>query len=128
VPRVSDPSESFVHRLTGAMRVTTLMKGAEKVQDEIRLERDVVWEERAAGIISDSAAQERYCGLNRRCISAGDDLWRHVKKKHRIDDPGAVQLISPGDGSGIAECLPDGQGKGILRRRPNHWRSGVEDY
>jgi hypothetical protein len=27
VPRVSNPSESFVERLTGAMRVTTLMKG-----------------------------------------------------------------------------------------------------
>jgi HNH endonuclease len=115
-------------------QLTLGIKLAEKVQDEIRLERDVVREERAAGIISDSTAQERYRGLNRRCVSAGDDLWRHVKKKYRIDDPGAVQLMPPGGGSGIAECLlilyrkSDGQGKGVLRRRPSHWREDVEDY
>jgi hypothetical protein len=107
---------------------------AEKMQDEIRLERDVVREEREAGIISDSAAQSRYRGLNQRYMSVGDDLWRHAKKNCRIDDLGAVQLMPPGDGSGIAECLlilyrkSDGQGKNKLRKRPSHWRSDVEDY
>jgi HNH endonuclease len=135
--KVDDVSGDEIASVVTGLRYEQLTLGielAEKVQDEIRRERDVVREERAAGIISDSVAQERYRGLNRRCVSAGDDLWRHSKKKLRIDDPGAVQLMPPGGGSGIAECLlilyrkSDGQGKGASRKRPNHWREDVEDY
>jgi len=115
-------------------RLTLGIELAKKVQDEIHLERDVVREERAAGAISDAAAKSKYRTLNTRCISAGDDLWSHAKKKHRIDDPGAVQLMPPGGGSGIAECLlilyrkSDGQGKTKLRKRPAHFRTDVESY
>jgi HNH endonuclease len=128
------PAPSIPIRTSSLAAAKSKHQKAKKVQDEIHLERDVVREERAAGAISDTAAMSKYRTLNTRYISAGDDLWRHAKKKHRIDDPGAVQLMPPGGGSGIAECLlilyrkSDGQGETKLRKRPAHFRTDVESY
>jgi len=64
---------------------------AKKVQHEIQLEKNVLGEERAVGLVSDKEAEDRYRNMNKRSISAGDDLWRNSKKRNRFDNPGAVQ-------------------------------------
>ena len=55
---------------------------ASKENDTIRLERDIVAKEQNAGILHPKAAGELLRDLNQRYLSAGDDLWRHQKRRY----------------------------------------------
>lgn len=104
---------------------------ASKEKEVIQLERNVVAKEQDAGILHPKAAEKRQRDLSRRYLSAGDDLWRHQKKKMRCDDPGVVRLLEP-RGNGLSECLLalykkcDGLDK--KRKRPSQWRHDALTY
>ncbi|KAI1372423.1 hypothetical protein F4677DRAFT_456499 [Hypoxylon crocopeplum] len=101
-----------------------------KEKEAIRLERDVITEQRDAGILHPKAAGKLLCDLNQRYLSAGDDLWRHQKKKIR-SDPGIVRLLEP-RGNDLSECLLalykkcDGLSK--TGNPPSHWRQDAMTY
>ncbi|KAI1630686.1 hypothetical protein F4809DRAFT_654620 [Biscogniauxia mediterranea] len=95
------------------------------------IERDIVAKKRDAGQMDSKTAEERISDLNKRYLSAGDDLWRHQKKKMQLEtDTGKIQLWRPGD-CGVSECLLalhakcDGLSK---KKRPPAWRKGALDY
>ncbi|KAM0246093.1 hypothetical protein ACHAQJ_010345 [Trichoderma viride] len=76
---------------------------ASKEKAAIRLERDVVAKEQDAGILSSYMAVKYLRELSRRYLVAGDDLWRHQKKKMRLD-PEPIRSLDPRDNS-FSECL-----------------------
>lgn len=104
---------------------------AHKEKEAIQLERDVVAKERDAGILSPNAAGKRFRNLSQRYLSAGDDLWRHQKKKIRFDDPGTIRLLEPRSNA-VSECLlvlykkSDGLEK--RAKRPKDFRDNALDY
>ncbi|KAK7418466.1 hypothetical protein QQX98_003958 [Neonectria punicea] len=104
---------------------------ASKEKEAIRLEREVVAKEQNAGILHATRAEELLQDLRKRYFSAGDDLWRHQKKKMRLGDPGTVRLLEP-RGNGLSECLlslykkHDGQDK--KKKRPSNWRIDALSY
>ncbi len=77
---------------------------AQRARNEIDMEREMVKHKRALGVVTADKAETSFRLLNKRHISAGDDLWRHTKKKQRHDDPGAIQLFHPG-AAGLAESM-----------------------
>ncbi len=104
---------------------------AKQTEEELDLERKIVGEGRVAQVISDKTAEAQYRDINRRVLSAGDALWSNSKKEQRMEDPGAVRLMYPGE-SKMAECLlalykkSDGLEK--VRKRPNSWRQDALDF
>lgn len=71
---------------------------ASREKEAIQLGRDVVALERDAGFLQPKAAEKSFHTLDRRYLSAGDNLWRHRTKKMRPDDPGEIRLIEPRGG------------------------------
>lgn len=111
---------------------------AHKEKETIQLERAVVTMERDRGMLRSRVAKRELGVLTKRYLSAGDDLWRHQKKKMRLGDPGVVRLLEP-RGNALSECLlalykkSDGQDK--VRKRPSTFRAqslayyeGTGDY
>ncbi|KAM5352789.1 hypothetical protein ACJ41O_005511 [Fusarium nematophilum] len=105
---------------------------ASREKEAIQLERDVVAQERDAGLLRSKAAERCFRKLDRRYLSAGDDLWRHRKKKMRLDDPGTIRLLEP-RGNILSECLlalykkGDGLDK-TKKKRPSQWRKDALAY
>ncbi|KAL7934073.1 hypothetical protein V8C35DRAFT_280386 [Trichoderma chlorosporum] len=64
---------------------------AEKKQEEILLERQLVWKDRVADGISQNDLWDRYVALNRRYTSAGGSLWYNSTKKLRLENPNAIR-------------------------------------
>ncbi|KAG6052934.1 hypothetical protein E4U17_005208 [Claviceps sp. LM77 group G4] len=56
------------------------------------MERELIASERDAGSITHHAANKRLRETGQRYYSAGDDLWRHQKKKMRLADPGPEEV------------------------------------
>ncbi|KAK3360678.1 hypothetical protein B0T25DRAFT_536161 [Lasiosphaeria hispida] len=104
---------------------------AEKEQEELRLERQVIFQEQKCSLVDDKEADRKIHQVNKRYLSAGDDLWRQRKKKMRLDDTGMVQLLDP-RANGLSECLLalykkyDGVDK--KRKRPSGWRRDALSY
>ncbi|KAK6222988.1 hypothetical protein QIS74_03833 [Colletotrichum tabaci] len=67
------------------------------------LARAAVVEAQDAGLLSPDAARARFRELNQRYLSAGADIWKHQKKKMRVD-PESARLLEP-RGNYVSECL-----------------------
>ncbi|EON96099.1 hypothetical protein UCRPA7_8405 [Phaeoacremonium minimum UCRPA7] len=104
---------------------------ASREKNALELERTVIAEERDSGIINGKTATVRLHDLNKRYLSAGDDLWRHQKKKIRSDDTGLVRLFDPRSNQ-VSECILaiykkcDGLEK--MPRRPSHWGADARKW
>ncbi|GKT97716.1 hypothetical protein CT0861_11765 [Colletotrichum tofieldiae] len=104
---------------------------ASKEKEAIQLEREVVNQEQNAGVLQPQEAEKRLQDLNRRHLSAGDDLWKHKKKKARYNDPGTVRLLEP-RANALTECIlalyrkSDNQSK--AKSRPSNWRRDALAY
>ncbi|KAI5859565.1 hypothetical protein GGS23DRAFT_615964 [Durotheca rogersii] len=85
-----EPDPKAAHRLA-LLRIELFLKEKEA----LRLERDVIAEERDAGILHPKAAGKRMGDLNQRYLSAGDGLWRYQRKEIRSDDTGMIWLLDP---------------------------------
>ncbi|KAG6117171.1 hypothetical protein E4U14_008055 [Claviceps sp. LM454 group G7] len=101
-------------------------------KETTRLERELIASERDAGSISPHAANKQLRDTGQRYYSAGDDLWRHKKKKMRLADPGLEVPILDIRRGGVSDCIlalyrkPDGVGKS--RERPKNWRRDALHY
>ncbi|KAH8897722.1 hypothetical protein GQ53DRAFT_778019 [Thozetella sp. PMI_491] len=126
-----DQEQLEVDRQAGLQLASLGVELASKEKEAIRLEREVIAKEQDAGILHPEAARKRLRSLSQRYFSAGDDLWRHQKKKIRFDDPGTVRLFEP-RANGLSECLlalykkSDGLDK--KRKRPSNWRRDTLAY
>ncbi|KAG6154114.1 hypothetical protein E4U51_008710 [Claviceps purpurea] len=104
-------------------------------KETIRLERELIASERDAGTISPQMAKKRLRENGQRYFSAGDDLWRHKKKKMRLDNPEPEEVpILDIRRDGVSQCILalyrklDGAGKGTPRKRSKDWRQDALHY
>ncbi|KAJ0164081.1 hypothetical protein CTA2_1793 [Colletotrichum tanaceti] len=83
---------------------------ASQDKEAIRLERKVVREEKAAGLLSGGEAKKCLRDLDQRFFSAGDQLWTHQKMKIRLSDPDdpnepdAMRMLDPRSNA-LSDCL-----------------------
>ncbi|KAG5984737.1 hypothetical protein E4U55_003381 [Claviceps digitariae] len=90
-------------------------------------EKEMINAKIEAGELSEEQRNSLIIEAGKRHMSAGEDLWRHQKKRLRLADPSsrALRLLEL-PASGLAECLlaiykkSDGVEK--TRKRPTHWR------
>ncbi|QPH10680.1 hypothetical protein C2857_002115 [Epichloe festucae Fl1] len=106
---------------------------ASQEKKTILLERALIESEHAAGFISPQVVKKRLRDANQRYISAGDDLWRHQKKKMRLADPDPEEVpILDLRRPGVSECLlalyRKSDGLGHPKRRPTNWRRDALTY
>ncbi|KAK1995944.1 hypothetical protein LX36DRAFT_135414 [Colletotrichum falcatum] len=100
---------------------------ASKEKEAIQLERRVVNQEQDAGVLQPHEAEKRLRHLNLRHLSAGDDLWKHQKKKVRYGD---VRLLDP-RANALTECLLalySKSGNLLAEERPSNWRRDALAY
>ncbi|KAG6117167.1 hypothetical protein E4U14_008051 [Claviceps sp. LM454 group G7] len=89
--------------------------------------------ERDAGSISPQTAKKRFRENGQRYFSAGDDLWRHKKKKMRLanPEPEEVPILDIRRG-GVSDCIltiyRKSDGVGRPKKRPKNWRRDVLQY
>ncbi|KAG6310685.1 hypothetical protein E4U22_003144, partial [Claviceps purpurea] len=101
-------------------------------KETIRLERELIASERDAGSISPQTAKKRMRENGQRYFSAGDDLWRHKKKKMCLANPEPEVPILDIRRGGVSTCIlaiyskSDGVGK--PKKRPKNWRRDVLQY
>ncbi|KAG6123845.1 hypothetical protein E4U12_000574 [Claviceps purpurea] len=101
-------------------------------KETIRLERELIASERDAGSISPETAKKRMRENGQRYFSAGDDLWRHKKKKMCLANPEPEVPILDIRRGGVSTCIlaiyskSDGVGK--PEKRPKNWRRDVLQY
>ncbi|KAG6062282.1 hypothetical protein E4U32_002562 [Claviceps aff. humidiphila group G2b] len=102
-------------------------------EEKIRLERELIASERDAGSISPQTAKKRFRENGQRYFSAGDDLWRHKKKKMRLanPEPEEVPILDIRRG-GVSDCIltiyRKSDGVGRPKKRPKNWRRDVLQY
>ncbi|KAG6044708.1 hypothetical protein E4U17_000463 [Claviceps sp. LM77 group G4] len=102
-------------------------------KETIRLERELIASERDAGSITHHAANQRLREAGQRYYSAGDDLWRHQKKKMRLADPGPEEVpILDLRRHGVSDCIlalyRKSDGLSRSKGRPRNWRRDALDY
>jgi len=104
-PKIEPEEERIEPDRQSNLELTSLgIELALKQKEELRLEREVIIQERDGNIIPPSDADIRLRDVNKRYLSAGDALWRHQAKKARLDDPGIVRLLEPRS-NGVSDCL-----------------------
>jgi hypothetical protein len=72
---------NVIHPLKLLKRLNLGIALANKIQEEIDWKRMIVQHEKHMGLLTEKAGGAKLQHLNKRCISAGDDLWRSSKKK-----------------------------------------------
>ncbi|KAG6289687.1 hypothetical protein E4U09_004801 [Claviceps aff. purpurea] len=102
-------------------------------KETIRLERELVALKRDAGSLSPHAANKRLRDTVQRYYSAGDDLWRHQKKKMRLAAPGPEEVpILDLRRHGVSDCIlalyRKSDGVDESRERPKNWRRDALHY
>ncbi|KAG6055798.1 hypothetical protein E4U33_007786 [Claviceps sp. LM78 group G4] len=102
-------------------------------KETIRLERELIASARDAGSITHHAANKRLRETGQRYYSAGDDLWRHQKKKMRLADPGPEEVpILDLRRHGVSDCIlalyRKSDGLSRSKGRPRNWRRDALDY
>ncbi|RFU79208.1 hypothetical protein TARUN_3029 [Trichoderma arundinaceum] len=91
----------------------------------IRLERNVLEEEMAAGLVSSTAEfTKRSDTLDKRHISAGDEYWRNHKKKMSLDGTGVIRYFDPRH----LALYADNDGLTMRKSRPSNWRRDCIAY
>ncbi|KAG6196769.1 hypothetical protein E4U35_007792 [Claviceps purpurea] len=102
-------------------------------KETIRLERELIASERDVGSISPHAANKRLRDTVQRYYSAGDDLWRHQKKKMRLAAPGPEEVpILDLRRHGVSDCIlalyRKSDGVDESREGPKNWRRDALHY
>ncbi|KAG6216565.1 hypothetical protein E4U50_005601 [Claviceps purpurea] len=102
-------------------------------KETIRLEREIIASERDVGSISPHAANKRLRDTVQRYYSAGDDLWRHQKKKMRLAAPGPEEVpILDLRRHGVSDCIlalyRKSDGVDESREGPKNWRRDALHY
>ncbi|KAK3360846.1 hypothetical protein B0T24DRAFT_123940 [Lasiosphaeria ovina] len=97
-----------------------------KKKEEIRLERQVIIQERDENLTPPKIAVKRLQDTDRRYLSAGDELWKQQLKKIRFDDPGVVRLLDPR--SCLLELYKKCDGVEKTKKRPASFRSDTLTY
>jgi hypothetical protein len=100
-------------------------------KETLKTERTLLKEEKEMGNIPYKIFAKRQREVSQRYISAGDELWRHIKKKARFEDPGAVRLMDGRDAAGIGESLLllyKGDGLDRARKHPDNRRRDAVQY
>ncbi|KAM0514556.1 hypothetical protein ACHAPE_006852 [Trichoderma viride] len=87
----SDPKTSITFASLG-------IQTAFRKKEAIRLERDVVVNQREACYLNGEDAERLFQDQNQRYFSAGADLWRHQMNKMQLGDASGKRLINPSGG------------------------------
>lgn len=133
-PDVEPDQEQPEQDRHASFRLASLgIEAVSKEQEALRSERDVVAEEKDAGLLDPETACERIRTLNQRYLSTGGELWRQQKKRMRLDDAGTLRPFEPRD-KAISECLlalyrrSDGVDLDQRGKHPSRWRKDAIAY
>lgn len=104
-PELDPDEERHEPDARSALKLASLgVELALEKKDQFQLERQVVIEERDAGMIEPRAAAKRLHDIDRGYLSAGEDLWKQKLKKARFNHSCVVRLLDPRGGS-TSVCL-----------------------
>ncbi|KAK1832432.1 hypothetical protein QBC39DRAFT_348700 [Podospora conica] len=101
VDPVLDPNERRGKRILHACWGVKLARQKKKA---IRLEREILLQERDAGVTTRVETRNRLWNADHRYLSVGEDLWRHLQTRSRLGSPDDRPFIDARSGSATA-CL-----------------------
>ncbi|KAK1833617.1 hypothetical protein QBC39DRAFT_44383 [Podospora conica] len=116
------------------------IKLAHQKKKELQLERHVITQENGAGIIDEFECKKRMRDVSSRYLSIGEELWRHEKKKIRLDNPPVhptgtgpvnplIDLQQGGSNTAKAIAALYRKADGLTKeQRPKKWRKEALAY